>query len=78
MSPIPIAARAHREPHSSREDEFALDQPTRGNLNQLMSVVGGKVNIAGTFLLNISVLIPMNDAGLKAKPTAVFGFDYVF
>ena len=60
------------------EDEFALDEPQRGNLNQLLGVFGGKINIAGTFLLNVTLLVPMNDAGLKPKPTLVLGFDYVF
>jgi len=53
-------------------------EPTNGNLNQLLGVVGGKINLGGTFLLNISVLFAMNDAGLKPKPTPVIGFDYVF
>jgi hypothetical protein len=60
------------------EDEFALEEPTRGNLNQMLGVIGGKINIAGTFLLNVTVLIPMSDDGLKPKPTPVIGFDYVF
>jgi hypothetical protein len=60
------------------QDEFALNDPTRGNLNQLLGVIGGKINIAGTFLLNLSLLVPMNDEGLKPKPTPVIGFDYVF
>ena len=57
-------------------DEF-VDQP-QSNLTQLLGVVGGKINLGGTFLLNLSVLFPLNDDGLKAKPTPVIGFDYVF
>jgi hypothetical protein len=53
-------------------------EPTNGNLNQLLGVVGGKINLGGQFLLNLSLLFPMNDAGLKPKPTPVVGFDYVF
>lgn len=60
------------------ENEFALDEPRQGNLNQLLGVIGGKVNIAGTFLLNITLLLPMTDEGLKATPTPVIGFDYIF
>jgi hypothetical protein len=57
-------------------NEF-IDQPN-ANLTQLLGVVGGKINLGGTFLLNLNLLIPMTNDGLKAKPTPVVGFDYVF
>ena len=57
-------------------DEF-IDED-RSSLTQLLGVFGGKINLGGTFLLNLTLLVPMNDAGLKAKPTPVVGFDYVF
>ena len=57
-------------------DEFV--DPSRGNLNQLLGVIGGKINLGGTFLLNLTLLVPMNDAGLKPNLTPVVGFDYVF
>jgi hypothetical protein len=53
-------------------------ESTDGNLNLLLGVIGAKFNIGGTFLLNVSVLFPMTDNGLKPKPTPVVGFDYVF
>ncbi len=59
-------------------DEFTLEQPQRGNLTQLLGVAGAKFNLVNTFLLNVTVLFPMSNDGLKPKPTAVFGFDYVF
>jgi hypothetical protein len=62
----------------TENDEFALDSTENGNLNLMLGVVGGKVNIGGTFLLNVTVLFPMSDDGLKPKPTPVIGFDYVF
>ena len=65
------------QPTFTAEDEFALE-PTEGNYNQLLAVVGGKINLGRTFLLNVSVLFPMTDAGLRPKPTPVVGFDYVF
>jgi hypothetical protein len=58
-------------------NEFSLES-TGGNLNMLLGVVGGKINLGGTFLLNLTVLFSMNDNGLKPKPTPVIGFDYVF
>ena len=58
-------------------DEFTLrDAP--GNLNLALGIVGAKINIAKTLLLNVSVIFPMTDNGLKPKPTPVIGFDYVF
>jgi hypothetical protein len=59
------------------ENEFSV-AALRGNLNTVLGVVGGKINLGGTFLLNVTVLFPMSDAGLKPKPTPVIGFDYVF
>lgn len=58
-------------------DQF-LAESERGNLNLMLGVLGGKVNLGGTFLLNVTVLFPLNDNGLKPKPTPVIGFDYVF
>jgi hypothetical protein len=58
-------------------NEFSVES-TKGNLNILLGVVGGKINLGGTFLLNVTVLFPMSDGGLKPNPTPVIGFDYVF
>lgn len=59
------------------QNEFSVES-TSGNLNLLLGVVGGKINLGSTFLLNLTVLFPMTDDGLKPKPTPVIGFDYVF
>jgi hypothetical protein len=59
------------------QNEFSVENSS-GNLNLLLGVVGGKINLGGAFLLNVTVLFQMNDDGLKAKPTPVIGFDYVF
>lgn len=59
------------------QNEFSVES-TEGNLNLLLGVVGGKINLGGTFLLNLTLLFPLNDEGLKPKPTPVIGFDYVF
>lgn len=59
------------------QDEFVIE--TRdGNLTQVLGVAGGKVNLTGTLLLNVTVLFPMSSGGLKPKVTPVFGVDYVF
>ena len=62
----------------TENDEFAIESLEPGNLNLLLGVVGGKINLGGTFLLNLTVLFSMSDDGLKPKPTPVIGFDYVF
>jgi hypothetical protein len=59
------------------DGEFSVESEN-GNLNTLLGVVGGKVNLWNTFILNVTVLFPMTDPGLKPKPTPVIGFDYVF
>jgi hypothetical protein len=65
------------QPTFTAQDEFGLE-PTRGNYNQALGVVGGKINLGGTFILNLSLLFPLTDDGLKPKLTPVAGFDYVF
>jgi len=59
------------------QNEFSVES-RQGNLNLLLGVVGGKINLGGTFLLNLALLFPMSNSGLKPKPTPSIGFDYVF
>jgi hypothetical protein len=59
------------------ENDFSVLDET-GNLNLALGIVGAKINVAKTLLLNISVLFPLTDNGLKSKVTPVIGFDYVF
>jgi hypothetical protein len=60
---------------STREFSLLDDQ---GKVNLLLGVIGAKVNVAKTLLLNANVLFPLSDSGLKPKPTLVLGLDYVF
>jgi hypothetical protein len=57
--------------------EFSLLED-KGKVNLLLGVVGAKINVAKTLLLNANVLFPLSDGGLKPKPTLVLGLDYVF
>jgi hypothetical protein len=57
--------------------EFSLLED-QSNVNLMLGVVGAKINLANTLLLNANVLFPMSDGGLKPKPTLVVGLDYVF
>ena len=68
--PLPTAA-------FTATEEFTLIEET-GSLNMMLGIVGAKVNVGKTLLLNASVLFPMTDGGLKPKPTLVLGLDYVF
>ncbi len=63
-------------PFTSTEEFSLLDE--QGKVNLLLGVVGAKINVARTLLLNANVLFPMSDGGLKPKPTLVLGLDYVF
>jgi hypothetical protein len=49
-----------------------------GTLNLLNVVGGGKFNVSGKLLLNANVIIALNSAGVTARFTPVFGFDYTF
>jgi len=49
-----------------------------GSLNVNDLALGVKVNVAGNLLLNGNVLVAVNDAGVRARVTPVFGFDYTF
>ena len=51
---------------------------TRQNLNLLLGVVGGKVNIGRGVLLNGGVLFPLSNSGLQPNVTPYFSFEYVF
>jgi hypothetical protein len=68
--PLPTAA-------FTATQEFSVIEET-GSLNMVLGIVGAKINVAKTLLLNANVLFPMTDGGLKPKPTLVFGIDYVF
>ena len=63
-------------------DEFLVrgdpETGTRENLNLLLGVVGGKVNIGRSLLFNAGVLFPLTNSGLQPKVTPFFGLDYVF
>jgi hypothetical protein len=59
-------------------DELLLADES-GNLNLLLGIAGVKINIPNTrLLINVSVIFPMVDNGLKPNVTPVVGFDYGF
>ena len=64
------------------EDELIVrgdpETGTRQNLNLLLGVIGGKVNIGRGWLVNAGVLFPLTNSGLQPKVTPYFSFEYVF
>ncbi len=69
---------ANAGPVTTATRSDGVDVTEKSNLNILLGVAGLKVNLARTVLLTASVLFPLNDAGLRAKVTPVFGLDYAF
>ena len=57
---------------------FTVLDPAGHALNQVLGSVGMKVNVGGTMLLNVNVLMPLNHAGLSSRVATVVGFDYAF
>ena len=72
----------HRRRRTPVDDEFLVrgdpKTGTRENLNLLLGVIGGKVNIGRGLLVNAGVLFPLTNSGLQPKVTPYFSFDYVF
>ena len=69
------------EAHPSDDEFLVRGDPETGtpeNLNLLLGVIGGKVNIGRGLLVNAGVLFPLSNSGLQPKVTPFIGFDYVF
>ncbi len=49
-----------------------------GNLSTALAAMGVKVNAWQTFLISAHLLVPLNNAGLRARVTPVVGFEYTF
>ena len=52
--------------------------PFRTGTNTTLALVGGKWNIARTWLLSANVLFPLTDTGLTGRPTPSIALDYTF
>lgn len=52
--------------------------PIRTGTNTTLALVGGKWNIARTWLLSANVLFPLTDTGLTGRPTPSIALDYTF
>jgi len=61
-----------------RETIRQIPDTERGDLSILLGSAGIKINPVGQLLLVVSVLFPLNDAGLQDSITPVFGLDYTF
>jgi hypothetical protein len=50
----------------------------RGAANVLVGTVGAKLLLHGSWLLNVSGALPLNDAGFKPAASGVMGLEYAF
>ena len=76
MAPVPGTA-----PKEVIGDFQLRGDPNTGtpeNLNLLLGVVGGKVNIGRSLLFSAGVLFPLSNSGLQPKVSPFLGLDYVF
>jgi len=60
---------------STNLNEFAFEE---GSVNLVTSAIGFKFNPWRSLLLSANILFPLSDAGMRANPVPVFGFDYAF
>jgi hypothetical protein len=49
-----------------------------GSFNELNAAAGVKVNLLGRLLLDMNVVVPLNQAGLRDKLSPLIGLEYVF
>ena len=57
---------------------LAVFTSSPGTQTLLLGTVGTKIRISGMWLLTASVLFPLNDSGVKPRPTPVIGFERAF
>ena len=60
---------------STKLNEFAFED---GSVNLVTSAIGFKYNPGRNLLVSVNVLFPLTNAGMRANPVPVFGFDYAF
>jgi hypothetical protein len=51
---------------------------TSGSFNELSAAAGVKVNLFGRLLLDLNLLMPLNNAGLRDKVSPLIGIEYAF
>jgi hypothetical protein len=49
-----------------------------GSFNELNAAAGVKVNLLGRLLLDLNLVVPLNQAGLRDKLSPLIGLEYVF
>lgn len=60
------------------EPLFAQIAMKPGTVTLVLGAVGGKILIGHTWLVNLSVVFPLNSAGLKPGLTPVIGLERAF
>jgi len=51
---------------------------TSGSFNELSAAAGVKLNLFGRLLLDLNLLMPLDDAGLRDKVSPLIGIEYAF
>jgi hypothetical protein len=51
---------------------------TSGSFNELSAAAGVKLNLFGRLLLDLNLLMPLNNAGLRDKVSPLIGLEYAF
>jgi hypothetical protein len=51
---------------------------TSGSFNELSAAAGVKLNLFGRLLLDLNLLMPLNNAGLRDKVSPLIGIEYAF
>ena len=50
----------------------------RDRFNELSAAAGVKLNLFGRLLLDLNLLMPLNNAGLRDKVSPLIGIEYAF
>ena len=51
---------------------------TKGSFNELSAAAGVKINLFGRLLLDLNLLMPLDNAGLRDKVSPLIGIEYAF
>jgi len=73
-------------PRLQREDFHALDNKsvfsniafTTGSVNEISAAAGLKINVVGSLLVDVNLLVRLNSEGLRDKISPLIGLEYAF
>jgi hypothetical protein len=73
-------------PRLQSQDFHALDNKsvfpnitfTSGSVNELSAAAGLKINVVGSLLVDVNLLVRLNSQGLRDKISPLIGLEYAF